>query len=72
MKNPHLALLLSLLATAACGSSGPVTFERLPPAAARADFTLEDLNPSSATFSRGLGPSLFRGSVSAWYFGEST
>jgi hypothetical protein len=32
------------------------------------DFSLPDLNPNSATFNQNVGPSVFRGSVSAYYF----
>jgi hypothetical protein len=32
------------------------------------DFSLPDLNPNSTTFNQNVGPSIFRGSVSAYYF----
>jgi hypothetical protein len=32
------------------------------------DFSLPDLNANSATFNQNVGPSVFRGSVSAYYF----
>ena len=37
-----------------------------------ADFSVLDVNPTSATFNQMIGPSDFRGQVSAWYFGFAT
>ena len=35
-------------------------------------FTLEDVNPASATYGQDVSPRAERGRVSAWYFGHST
>jgi hypothetical protein len=37
-----------------------------------ADFALEDMNATSATFSQQVGPGDQADLVSAWYFGHST
>ncbi len=67
----RLTVLASGLAVAlaACGSdSGPTESDgKLMP-----DFTLLDVNPSSASFDAGVSPRDFLGDVSAWYFGHST
>ncbi len=36
------------------------------------DFSLEDHNPTSASFSQRVGPGDQAGLVSAWYFGHAT
>ena len=36
------------------------------------DFSLEDVNESSATFAQSISTSDFPEKVSAWYFGHST
>ncbi len=36
------------------------------------EFSLEDVNATSATFGQSLSPSDFRDGVSAWYFGHAT
>ena len=35
-------------------------------------FSLEDLNPTSATMGQQISPADFQGQISAWYFGHST
>lgn len=35
-------------------------------------FTLEDVNPNSATHGQQVGPATFEGKVSGWYFGHSS
>lgn len=58
-------LLVATLALAAC--AGAVGDPSVPP-----DFTLEDVNPNSATYEQQVGPADFEGEVSAWYFGWAT
>lgn len=58
MTRAFSALILTL---SACQSDGIVP-----------DFTLEDVNPASATAGQMLGPQNFDGQVSAWYFGMAT
>lgn len=41
-------------------------------AAPIADFSIEDVNESSATFGTQVSPRDYLDSVSAWYFGHST
>jgi len=36
------------------------------------DFSLNDVNSTSATFGQAVSPSDFRGGVSAWYYGRAT
>ena len=36
------------------------------------DFSIPDVNPTSATFGQNVSPSDYLGKVSAWYFGYST
>ena len=36
------------------------------------DFTLPDVNPTSATYGTDVSVSSFQGQVSAWYFGHAT
>ena len=36
------------------------------------DFSLTDVNPNSATWSRVVSPRQHLGQISAWYFGHST
>lgn len=58
-----MVVLLSLLA--GCGPS-------YEPGALLPDFSLPDVNPNSPSYGQDLGPSMFRGQVSAWYFGHAT
>ena len=37
-----------------------------------ADFSLEDVNPTSPRFGQSVSPSDYLGQVSAWYFGHAT
>ena len=37
-----------------------------------ANFSLTDINPTSATFGTAVSPTDFEGEVSGWYFGRST
>ena len=61
MRLTTMALAVTVLG---CGSSPkPIT---LP------DFTLSDVNPSSATFQTEVPVHSELGKVSAWYFGHST
>lgn len=34
------------------------------------DFSLEDINPNSSTYLQLIGPSSYKGDVSAFYFGD--
>ena len=36
------------------------------------DFSLEDMNPTSATFGAMVSPRDYEGQVSVWYFGHAT
>ncbi len=36
------------------------------------DFSLQDVNPASATFNRAVSPRDYVGQVSAWYFGHAS
>ena len=64
------ALLLLPLALIACGGSSgsndPVE------TVAQEDFSLPDVNPTSATHNTNVSPRDQRGKVSAWYFGSAT
>lgn len=42
------------------------------PAGPVPDFSLVDENPTSASYQQTISPGLFKGQISAWYFGHST
>ena len=59
----------------------PTTFQRLEPRNLLAgdglfqavhEFSLPDVNPTSATYGQDVSPSDYVGKVSAWYFGHAT
>ena len=67
-------LATALLVTSGCGggaSSVPVA-AGMPIGSLAPDFSLPDVNPSSATFATEVAPSQYVGSASAWYFGHAT
>lgn len=53
-----------------CGHSQPL--QPLPPLTLAPDFSLQDVNPNSATSAQLMSPRAQLGKVSAWYFGHST
>lgn len=52
---------------AACGSDKTPGLPEVAP-----EFTLQDVNPNSATTGQAVTPRGFLARVSAWYFGHST
>ncbi len=66
--SPRLSIVFAALtlSTACTPDIGFETGEVLP------EFSLEDLNTSSATFGELITPSYFRGQASAWYFGHAS
>lgn len=60
--------LLPVVVSAGLAGCGP---ERLTSAPVP-DFSLRDLNTTSASFGQDISPRSRLGSVSAWYFGHST
>ena len=67
---PGLAVALLCAALASACKDSPTSNHEGPVMAA--NFTLEDLNDSSATFQQAISPRDYLGGVSAWYFGHST
>jgi hypothetical protein len=65
-----LALLLGL---AACGGGEELTNNPGPTQGQQApDFSIEDVNPNSATSASQVSPRQHVGRISAWYFGHAT
>ena len=65
----RLAPLLALaLLAAACGKDDPAG----PSQQVMPDFTLVDVNPTSATVAQTVSPRDYLQKVSAWYFGHAT
>ncbi len=48
------------------GLSVPVEAQMVP------NFSLEDTNPTSATFGQSISPRDYMGEASAWYFGHAS
>ena len=67
-------VLLSVALTAGCQKDDPVT----PPGGGgnvtgvMPDFSLADVNPTSATLNQPVSPRDYLAQVSAWYFGHAT
>ena len=66
----EFALVVCVAALNGCGHSQPL--QPLPPLALAPDFSLQDVNPNSATSAQMVSPRTQLGKVSAWYFGHST
>lgn len=62
----HLLPLALLLGLAACKDSTRPETDPMP------DFSLVDVNSTSATADQPVSPRDYLGRVSAWYFGHST
>jgi len=58
------------MALIGCGHGQPL--QPLPPETLAPDFSLQDVNPNSATRSQLVSPRAQLGKVSAWYFGHAT
>jgi hypothetical protein len=70
-----LGTLAWLLVAAACGGGsdgGGDPNPGIPAGTPAPDFSLEDVNPSSATYQTDVSPRQKLGQVSAWYFGHAT
>ncbi len=65
---------LTLSATDSDGNVGTdsIAFAVYDPNNLVADFSLEDVNPTSATYEEFVSPRDYLGRISAWYFGHST
>jgi len=65
---------LTLSATDSDGLVGTdsIAFDVYDPNDLVADFSLEDVNPTSATYEDFISPRDYLGGISAWYFGHST
>lgn len=55
-----------------CKDDSPVTPDPGPVGDPVPDFSLVDVNPTSATFDQQVSPRDYLQKVSAWYFGHST
>lgn len=69
------AMLLALCGALGMGCGDKKESPVAPPAATgvlEPDFSLQDVNPNSATSGQMLSPRQHLGHVSAWYFGHST
>ena len=53
-------------------SAGCLDWRTPGPGEPMADFGLDDVNPTSATFARTVGVEEYRGVATAWYFTHST
>ncbi len=67
---PTLIFLFLVIIAAGCGDDEPVNPG--PGAGQVPDFSLADVNPTSATFDQSVSPRDYLQKVSAWYFGHST
>jgi hypothetical protein len=65
-------LFVLLLAAAGCGSDDENPTGPGPGAGPVPDFSLKDVNPTSATFDVAVSPRDHLEKVSAWYFGHAT
>lgn len=64
---------LALLAACTTGPDASGPDGGAPPGSEpMADFSLPDVNPTSASFETSVSPRSRQGKVSAWYFGHST
>jgi len=61
-----------LLAALGCGDDSTGPKPPLDPASAMPDFSLQDVNPNSATHAQTVSPRQYLNSVSAYYFGAAT
>lgn len=67
---PTLIFLFLVTVAAGCGDDEPVNPG--PGDGQVPDFSLADVNPTSATFEQSVSPRDYLQKVSAWYFGHST
>ncbi len=65
-----LFAVLAVVLVLGCSKDNPV--EPLPPDTVVPDFSLEDVNPNSATAAQPVSPRDQLQRVSAWYFGHAT
>lgn len=61
-----------LLAALGCGDDSTGPKPPLDPSVPRPDFSLQDVNPNSATHDQTVSPRQYLNSVSAYYFGSAT
>jgi len=66
MLSCRFGLGVAVLLLAGCSGGGGGTSSPVP------DFTLQDLNPNSATYMEAVSPRDHMQHVTAWYFGTST
>jgi hypothetical protein len=64
--------LLAMLGGCGPGNSTDAPLPGPTPGVAVPDFSLEDVNPNSATYQTLVSPRDHLGRISAWYFGHST
>lgn len=65
-------LIVMLLAFVGCGGDDENPTGPGPGAGPVPDFSLKDVNPTSATFDQAVSPRDHLMKVSAWYFGHAT
>ncbi len=65
--SPRLTFAGLLLLGAGCPTSPTLDTGEVVP-----DFSLEDVNPTSASYGSLISPSDLQGQASAWYFGHAT
>ena len=58
--------LVPMLLLAGCAAGGPDPNKPVP------DFSIEDVNPTSARFETVVSPRDLQGQISGWYFGHAT
>ena len=66
------SFLAAGLLVSACSDDDPVTPPGNIATNPMPDFSMADMNPTSATFAQGVSPRDHLQKVSAWYFGHST
>ena len=68
-----VSALLVAFVFAGCGKDKTTGPPDEPPVDNRvSDFSLPDVNPTSASFGSDVSPRDFEGAISAWYFGHAT
>jgi len=67
-----LLILCAVLVITGCKDDDPVNPGTGPGPGAVPDFSLMDVNPTSATFDQAVSPRDELEKVSAWYFGHAT
>jgi hypothetical protein len=67
---PRVIVVMTI--AAALGACGKNPLQPLPPQTLVPNFSLADVNPSSATAGKNVSPRSEIGRISAWYFGHAT